>query len=117
MSNESKTVYAKAKYLRIAPNKLRRVGKLIRRKPVNEALPILKSLPHRGAEVLRRVLESAKANVVNNNEFNENQLIVSELLINEGPQGRRFQARARGRIFQILKRTSHVTVGVSLKEG
>lgn len=106
-------VYARAKYLRISPYKVRRVAKLIRGQYVKEAFYILKSLPHEGARVLEKVLKSAQSNSVHNFNFDENKLIVNELLVDEAPRMKRFQPRARGRMYRIIKRSSHVTLGVS----
>ena len=45
--------------------------------------------------------------------FNENDLYISEIFVDEGPTMKRFQPRAQGRAFEIKKRTSHVTVVVA----
>ena len=111
------TIFATAKYIRVSPSKVRRVANVIRGKHSKDAYDILRALPHRGAELLIKVLKSAVANATNNNNMDEGNLYVSEILINEGPLLRRFRARARGRVGAIIKRTSHITVGVStLKE-
>jgi large subunit ribosomal protein L22 len=110
-------VYAKAKYLRISPDKLRRIAKIIRTKPVQQAVAILKALPHKGAGILLKVINSAAANATNNHKMKADELYVAELLVNEGPQMKRYQARARGRIYQILKRSSHITVGLDVSKG
>lgn len=107
----------RTKYIRIAPDKLRRVGKLIRNKDVSYASVVLKSIPHKGAEILSRSLNSAIANCTSNTDLKSNDLFISELLINPGPTLKRHRARARGRIFQILKRTSHITITVSTIKG
>ena len=53
---------AVAKYVRIAPRKLRIVINLIRGKSVGEAFAILKYTPKVGSEVIEKVLRSAVAN-------------------------------------------------------
>ena len=113
----SKNYTCHSKYLRISPDKLRRVGKLIRNKDVKYALVILKTLPHRGADILSKSLKSAISNCLSNSDISQNNLFVSELLINPGPTLKRHRARARGRIFQILKRSSHVKITVSTIKG
>ena len=55
---------------------------------------------------------SAKFNAINNNKMGEESLVIGELLINEGPRHKRHRPRARGRMDQIIKRTSHIVVGV-----
>lgn len=105
------------KYIRISPSKLRRVADLVRGKEVRSSLMLLKNLPHKGAKILYEAIHSAKSNAVNNHDYDENSgIIVSKLLINEGPRIKRFQSRARGRVFQILKRTSHIYVEIE-KQG
>ena len=110
-------VYSKAKYIRISPSKVRRVANLVRGKNVNEAIQILNNLPHKGANLLLKVIKSAKANAINNNKFNESALSLPLILVNEGPTMKRFRPVGRGRIFGILKRTSHIIVGVNEKSG
>ena len=110
-------VYSKSKYIRISPSKVRRVAKLVRGKSVTEATQILSNLPHKGAFLLLKVIKSAKANAVNNSKLNENELQLPLILINEGPTFKRFRPVGRGRIFGILKRTSHIIVGVHEKKG
>ena len=41
------------------------------------------------------------------------ELKVKNILIDEGPTGKRYMPRARGRVNQIVKRSSHITVIVS----
>lgn len=104
-----------AKYIKISPYKVRRVANLVRGMNVVKAEQLLQSLPHKGALLLSRVVKSAKSNAINNNQYNESDLIISSVQINEGPMMKRSRPRARGRMFQIIKRTSHIIVAVSLK--
>jgi large subunit ribosomal protein L22 len=108
---------ATASYISMSPFKLRRVANVVRGLPVERALAVLQSLPHRGAKVIGDVIRSAAANAVNNSGAAGKRLKVAQLLINEGPRHKRFQPRARGRIYQILKRTCHVSVGLESFEG
>ncbi len=110
-------VVAKASYLGISPFKLRRIADLVRGVPVDQALAVLGNIPHKGGELLRDIVHSAVANAVHNNKMSEDGLHVGVILINEGPRHKRFQPKARGRIYQILKRTSHVVVGLTRSEG
>lgn len=112
-----KPVYATAKYLRISPSKVRRVANVVRGKHVKDAFDILRALPQSGAEYIEKVLKSAIANATHNDGKNADELFIAELLVNEGPRLKRFRARARGRVGSIIKRTSHIIVGVkSFKE-
>ena len=104
---ESKAV---AKYVRIAPRKVRVVMDLIRGKNVAEAFAILKFTPKAGAEVVEKVLRSAVANAENNFDIDVDKLYVKTAFADQGPTLKRFQPRARGRAMQILKRSSHITI-------
>ena len=108
-------VKATAKYIRIAPRKLRIVMNLIRGKNVNEAFAILQFTPKVGSEVIENVLRSAVANAEHNNDMNVDNLVVSSCYVDQGPTMKRIHPRSRGQAFKILKRSSHVTVCVSEK--
>ena len=103
---------AVAKYIRIAPRKVRIVVDLIRGKSVGEAIAILKFTPKVGSEVVEKVLKSAIANAEHNNDMNVDNLFVSEAFVDQGPTLKRIHPRSRGQAFKILKRSSHVTVVV-----
>ncbi len=108
-------VKATAKYIRIAPRKLRIVMNLIRGKNVAEAFAILKFTPKVGSEVVEKVLRSAVANAEHNNDMNVENLYVSTCFVDQGPTLKRIHPRSRGQAFKILKHSSHVTVCVSEK--
>lgn len=109
---ESKAV---AKYVRIAPRKVRVVMDLIRGKNVAEAFAILKFTPKAGAEVVEKVLRSAVANAENNFDMDVEKLYVKMAFADQGPTLKRIHPRSRGQAFKILKRTSHVTIVVDEK--
>lgn len=106
---------AVAKYVRIAPRKIRIVMDLIRGKKVAEAFAILKFTPKVGADVIEKVLKSAVANAEHNFDMNVDNLYVSEAFVDQGPTMKRIHPRSRGQAFKILKRSSHVTVVVKEK--
>ena len=104
---------AVAKYIRIAPRKVRVVMDLIRGKNVAEAFAILKFTPKVGADVIEKVLKSAVANAENNFDMNVDKLYISSAYVDQGPTLKRIHPRSRGQAFSIFKRTSHVTVVVA----
>ena len=110
MNNET---FCRLKYVRISPSKLRRIADVIRGKQVGEAMALIRNMPHQGARILEKVLHSAVANALHNDKAELASLKVSTLLVNEGPSSSRFQPRARGRMYRIIKRTSHVYLAVS----
>ncbi len=106
---EAKSV---AKYVRIAPRKVRVVMDLIRGKNVAEAFAILKFTPKVGADAIEKVLRSAVANAENNFDMDVDKLYVSTCFVDQGPTLKRIHPRSRGQAFKILKRTSHITIVV-----
>ncbi len=109
---------AKLKHIRITPMKARRVVNTIRGKQATEALAILKFAPQAASEPIYKLVASAVANAkvkadAANILFDEDDLIISQAFVDEGTTLKRFMPRAQGRAFQILKRTSHITVVVA----
>ncbi|MAO06376.1 MAG: 50S ribosomal protein L22 [Gammaproteobacteria bacterium] len=101
------------KYQRISAQKCRLVANSIRGLKVDKALEFLEFNNKKASQMILKVLESAIANAENNNSLDIDELKVKNILIDEGPTGKRYMPRARGRVNQILKRSSHITVIVS----
>ena len=108
-------VKATAKYIRIAPRKVRIVMNLVRGKSVADALAILKFTPKVGADAVEKVLRSAVANAENNFDMDVDRLFISSAFVDLGPTLKRIHPRSRGQAFKILKHTSHITVAVNEK--
>ena len=106
-------VSATAKRLRLSPQKARLVVDQVRGKQVAEALDILSFSTRKGADIVRKVVESAIANAENNEAADLDELVISEIFVNEGFTMKRIRPRAKGRADRIFKRTCHVTVTVS----
>ena len=115
MAEQVTSAKATAKTVRIPARKARLVIDLIRGKSVAEAFGILKFTPRSGACLIEKVLKSAVANAENNFDLDVEDLYVSEAFVNEGPTLKRFRPRAKGSASPINKRTSHITVVVSVK--
>jgi len=96
--------------LRVTPRKTRLVADLIRGKDVKAAEDILRFTPKGASQPLLKLLQSAKANAVNNHDLFEDSLFVATIMVNEGPVLKRYLPRARGRADLLRKRTSHVTI-------
>jgi len=106
---------ARVKHIRVTPTKARRVVNLIRGKQAQEALAILKFAPQGASEPVYKLVASAIANArvkadASNSYLDEQDLFVTRAFVDEGTTLKRFQPRAQGRAFQILKRTSHITI-------
>jgi len=106
---------AKLTYARISPQKCRLVADQIRGLPVEQALQLLTFNPKKGADIVKKVLESAIANAEHNDGADIDELKVSTIYVDQGPTLKRMRARAKGRGNRILKRTSHITVMVADK--
>ena len=105
-------VNAQHKNARISAQKARLVADLIRGKDVAQALNILTFSPKKGAELIKKVLESAIANAEHNNGGDIDELNVVTIVVDKGPSLKRFQARAKGRGNRIEKQTCHINVTV-----
>ncbi len=106
-----------ARYIRIAPRKVRIVVDNIRGKNVAEALAILRFTPKVASNVIAKVVKSAAANAENNFDMDPSSLYVAEAYVDQGPTLKRAQPRQRGRAFPILKRSSHITIVVKERQG
>ena len=113
--NADKRPHATAKYVRISSRKVKIVIDLIRGKNVDEALAILAYTPKAASPVVAKVLNSAIANAVNNQEMDRANLYVAEVYANPGPTLKRFVARSKGSASPMLKRTSHISVVLDQK--
>jgi large subunit ribosomal protein L22 len=109
-------VRAVARHIRISPQKVRLVLETIKGKPVSEALAMLRFMPHKATGPVAKALKSASANAENNFSLDPDELVVVRVSADEGRTLKRYRPRARGRVNQILKRSSHVTVVVSERE-
>jgi large subunit ribosomal protein L22 len=101
---------ARARYVRVAPMKARRVVDLIRGLPAAEAQAVLRFAPQAASEPVGKVLASAVANAEHNEQLDPATLVVREAYVDEGPTLKRFRPRAQGRAYRIRKRTSHITI-------
>ena len=101
---------AKVTHVRIAPRKVQIVLDLIRNKPVEEAMAILKHTPKAACEPLAKLLKSAVANAETNKNMDVTRLYVAQCFVCQGPTLKRIRPRAQGRAFRINKKTSHITM-------
>lgn len=101
---------AVARYIPIAPRKVRLVADLVRSSDVENALDILKFNNKAGARAIEKVMRSALANAGQNPEINVEDLYVKTIHIDNGPI--RYWARFKGRLHvsRIRRRRCHITV-------
>ncbi len=112
---DDESALAQVRYLRMTPMKCRRVIDLVRGMDVQPALDQLRFQPQAASEPIAKVIASAAANAENNRQLDPSTLYISQAYVDEGPTLKRFRPRAQGRAYRIRKRTSHITVVVSVR--
>ncbi|MCK5891338.1 MAG: 50S ribosomal protein L22 [Aeromicrobium sp.] len=105
--------FAVARFVRVTPQKARRVADLIRGAQVDEAVATLQFAPQAVAQNFLKLVESAVANAETTEDLDAADLVVSVVTVDEGPTMKRWRPRAKGAANRILKRTSHLTVVVT----
>lgn len=103
--------------VRLSAQKGRLVADQIRGLSVDKALNILKFSPKKGAEILRKLLESAIANAEHNDGADIDELKISTIYIDRGSSMKRTSARAKGRGNRIVKPTCHILLTVGDNDG
>lgn len=108
--NKDSRPFAKARFIRMSPSKVRIVLDLVRGKDVAVACAILENMPDSASAEILKVVKSAIANAENNKGMNGDNLFVAEAYVSQGPQLKRIMQRAKGSADRILKKTSHITI-------
>ena len=109
---DAEGAFAVARFVRVTPQKARRIGDLIRGIEAEEALAILRFAPQAVAANFYKLVESAVANAESTEGLSRSGLVITTVLVEEGPTMKRWRPRAKGAANRILKRTSHLTVVV-----
>ena len=106
-------VRAYAKGVDQAPRKVSLVASLVRNRTVADALVILNHTPKRAVRPLVKVIESAKANAVNNHGFDPKTLTIVTLSVTTGTRLKRFVPASRGRALPFQKKSSNILIEVT----
>jgi len=101
------------RFARTSVRKLRPILDLVRGKYADDAVDILKYLPHRGARMIERVLKSAMANAEDKGIRNVGDLVIVDARGDGGPMFKRLMPRARGMAYMIRRRSAHIEIGLS----
>ena len=101
---------AKLSNARVSSRKAGFVLDAIRGKGVQEAIGIVTYSPRYASKLIKKLIESARANAKNNNNMDETKLYVAECFAGNATNYKRMHPRAQGRAYSILKRNSHITV-------
>src|ERR671938_668460 len=104
---------ASHRFERLSVRKLRPILDLIRGKYADDAVNILKFLPHRGARMIEQVLKSAMANAEDQGIRNVGDLVVIDARGDGGPMFKRLMPRARGMAYLIRRRSCHILIGLA----
>jgi large subunit ribosomal protein L22 len=104
---------AQHRFARISVRKLRPLLDLIRNKYADDAIDVLKYMPHRGARMIERVVKSAMANAEDQGVRNVGDLVVVDARGDGGPMFKRLMPRARGMAYMIRRRSAHITIGLA----
>jgi len=105
-----------AKNTGVSARKIRRVVDLVRGKPVDEALTILKFVPTPHARIVAKAVKTAAADAESVYQILSADLRVMAIFADDAPTLKKFRAGARRRVKPILRRSSHVTVVVADQE-
>lgn len=89
---------------------MRRVINSVRGMRAQDALEVLSLLPQRAAQPVYKTVKSALANAEENFALEPEDMVIAEIMVDEGPRLRRARYGARGRFKPIKKRMSHITV-------
>ena len=107
---------AELRQVRISPRKVGVVLDLIRNKPCDMAMAILKHTPKSASEPLQKLLKSAMANAENNHNMDVAKCYVSSCHVGAGVTLKRIIPKDHGRAHRILKRTSNIVLVVKEAE-
>src|SRR5262245_56795702 len=105
--------HAQHRFATISVRKLRPILDLVRGKYADDAVDILKYMPHRGARMIERVLKSAMANAEDKGVRNVGDLVISDARGDGGPMFMRLMPRARGMAYMIRRRSAHIQIGLT----
>ena len=106
-------VQAKLRGARLSAQNARLVADQVRGRQVEEALNLLSFSSKKGADIIRKLLNSAIANAEHNEGADVDELKISEIYVDEGMTMKRIMPRAKGRADRILKRSCHISITVA----
>ena len=112
MAEDKMQAIAKARNVRTSPRKARLVIDTVRGKRVDEALAMLQFTPNKAARLIEKVVRSAAANAENNYHMDARNLKIGLAMVDGGPLMKRLRYAPMGRGYRMVKRLSHITIGV-----
>ena len=104
-------VKATARFILISPRKVRLVANEVRGFSYSEAVDSLRFMPQKAADLILKLLRSARGNARQLEEnIEDSSLYIKKLYVDKGPMLKRFRAQSRGRGAARLKRTSNISI-------
>lgn len=102
---------ATLRYMKGSAQKARLVADLVRGKPVNEAVAILRHTRKYAARDILKTLRSAVANAEQKEaQVDVDELVIRKITVDKGPQEKRVRPAPMGRAYRVLHRKSHLTI-------
>lgn len=103
-------ITSKIKYVKISPKKIYHIAKDIKGQKVKIIKEILDLMPNKGCKLILNALNSAIANAENNFNLNKSNLLLKNILIEQGPTLKRFRPSAKGSAHPYKKKMSHISI-------
>ncbi len=100
------------------PRKTNVVASLVRDRYVTDAVVILENTPRRAARAVRKAIESAAANLLNNSSvsIDPKSIRIARISVTAGTRMRRYVPASRGRALPYEKISSNIFVEVAGEE-
>ena len=110
--------YAYEKEIDIQPRKTNIVASLVRDRYVSDAIVILDNTPRKAATAVRKAIESANANLLNNSKvsIDSKTIRIARIVVTSGTRMRRYKPASRGRALPFEKISSNIFVEVAGEE-
>lgn len=112
-NNELQMSKARIGFMRQPARKVRRTVNLVRGMNAAEAMKNLRFMPYAAAKPIFKLIQSAVANAADKGIAKPDQLLISQILVDDGPVFKRWRAASKGRGVSVHKRTSQVSVILS----
>ncbi|MAO98832.1 MAG: 50S ribosomal protein L22 [Gammaproteobacteria bacterium] len=108
-------VRAYLKGARLSPQKAGLVADQVRGLEVEQALDVLSFSKKKGADIIKKLLNSAISNAENNENADIDNLRIKSIIVNKGFVMKRIKIRARGRADRMKKPFCNIEILLSEK--
>ena len=108
-------VRAYLKGARLSPQKAGLVADQVRGLDVKKALDVLSFSKKKGANIIKKLLDSAISNAENNENADIDNLKIQSIIVNKGLVMKRIKIRARGRADRMRKPLCNIEIKLTEK--